>query len=106
MSACARAMRGTIASGMSAAPAGSKGTASSSASAAARGDLGLAGRRLDEAERGWRRLASAGPSGDAFAAALVDLGRPPVAGLVVPDQELALLAADRAALARAGQGVA
>ena len=74
--------------------------------AAARGDLGLAGRRLDEAERGWRRLSSAGPSGDAFAAALVDLGRPPVAGLVVPDQELALLAADRAALARAGEGVA
>ena len=77
---------------MSAAPAGSKGTASSSASAAA-------------ASPAWAR-ASAGPSGDAFAAALVDLGRPPVAGLVVPDQELALLAADRAALATAGEGVA
>ncbi|MEW6583432.1 MAG: transcriptional activator domain-containing protein, partial [Actinomycetota bacterium] len=67
--------------------------------AGARGDTDLARRRLDEAEAAWRRLGGAGPAGDAYTAVLVDLGRPPVAGLVEPERELARLARDRAALA-------
>lgn len=64
--------------------------------AAARGDRRLATRRFDEAERAWRRIAA--DSGDRYTAVLVDLGRPPVAGLVRPELELSRLAADREAL--------
>ena len=44
---------------------------------------------------------SAGPAGDAYAAVLVDLGRPPVAGLVEPERERD---AALAARARLGEG--
>jgi tetratricopeptide (TPR) repeat protein len=66
--------------------------------AAARGDRTLAGRRLDEAVAGWTRLAVGAPTGDAYAAVLVDLGRPPVAGLVEPERERQAALATRAAL--------
>lgn len=65
--------------------------------AAARGDAKLAARRFAEAERVWRRMSRA-PSGDAYAAVLLDLGRPPIAGLVEPARELARLARERALL--------
>ena len=78
--------------------------------ALARGDAELALRRLDEAERGWRRRLAPAASGDLFAATLVDLGRPPVAGLVEPGVELARTLADRAdaltALGRAAEAAA
>ncbi len=67
--------------------------------AAASGEPGLAGRHLDDAERAWRRMAGAPAPGEAYAAILVDLGRPPVAGLVEPGRELERLAADRLGLA-------
>ncbi len=66
--------------------------------AAARGDRALAARRLDEAVAGWVRLAGGAPAGDAYAAVLVDLGRPPVAGLVEPDRERRAALAAREAL--------
>ena len=66
--------------------------------AAARGDAPLALRRLDEAERTWRRRLGAAGDGDLFAATLVDLGRPPVGGLVEPGVELGRTLADRAEL--------
>jgi DNA-binding SARP family transcriptional activator/tetratricopeptide (TPR) repeat protein len=59
--------------------------------AAARGDEALARRRFDEAEREWRALlkpASDGLTADAYMANLVDLGRPPVVGLVEPAREI------------------
>ena len=68
--------------------------------AAAHGDVALAARRFGEAERVWKRIAAT-PSGDAYAAILVDIGRPPVAGLVEPTVELERLATDRAALPKA-----
>jgi DNA-binding SARP family transcriptional activator len=72
--------------------------------ALARGDAELALRRLAEAERGWRRRLAPAASGDLFAATLVDLGRPPVAGLVEPGVELGRTLADRAeALAALGR---
>jgi tetratricopeptide (TPR) repeat protein len=64
--------------------------------AAARGDSRLAARRFEEARRAWRRIAR--DSGDRYTAVLVDLGRPPVAGLVDPERELARLADDHRAL--------
>jgi hypothetical protein len=67
--------------------------------AAAGGDPERAGRHLDEAERAWRRLARAPASGEAYTAILVDLGPPPVAGLVEPERELERLDADRRVLA-------
>ena len=66
--------------------------------AATRGERALAARRLDEAIAGWDRLAGRAPAGDAYAAVLVDLGRPPVAGLVEPDRERDAALAARAAL--------
>ncbi len=73
--------------------------------ALSRGDPDLASRRLREAETGWRRRAAAralpgrdSAAGDRYVAALIDLGRPPLAGLVEPDRELAALCADLAAL--------
>jgi hypothetical protein len=74
--------------------------------ALSRGDLDLGRRRLREAEAGWRRRAAAGgaqadgdtAAGERYVAALMDLGRPPMAGLVEPARELAVLLADFAAL--------
>jgi len=53
------------------------------------GDRPLAERRLNEAAEGWRRrLDRADGDGAAYVANLVDLGRPPVQGLVEPAREL------------------
>jgi DNA-binding SARP family transcriptional activator/tetratricopeptide (TPR) repeat protein len=59
--------------------------------ARARGDVSEAGRRLVEAAEGWRRRGGSADrrAGEDFIATLVDLGRPPVVGLVEPDRELA-----------------
>jgi hypothetical protein len=62
--------------------------------AAARGDRALAATRLEEAAAGWRRQLTHGER----AGYRVDLGRPPVAGMVEPDRELEAIAADLAAL--------
>ena len=70
--------------------------------ALSRGDKDLAARRLRDAAAGWRRrlpAAGAGHAGDSaagdrYVAALIDLGRPPIAGLVRPEAELAALRAD------------
>ena len=64
--------------------------------AMARGEPEVALRHLDEAERVWRRRLASAPEGDVYAAAVADLGRPPVAGLVEPAVELGLTLADRA----------
>ena len=73
--------------------------------AAARGDRDLALRRLGEAEAGWRRRMAGVGAGEAYAANLADLGRPPVAGLVEPGLELGRVLAERATLlAEAGRG--
>jgi DNA-binding SARP family transcriptional activator/tetratricopeptide (TPR) repeat protein len=58
-------------------------------SARARGDHALAERRLQESAEHWRRLA--GPDGYAadHLGSLVDLGRPPVVGVLDPAYELA-----------------
>ena len=69
--------------------------------AAARGDRELAIRRFQESASGWRRRLDPARLGDAYAAALVDLGRVPVAGLVEPARELARVEAELAALAGA-----
>src|SRR4051794_41167425 len=68
--------------------------------AAVRGDQGLAGRRFDEAAQSWRGLlATAGrATGEDYLAVLVDLGRPPVVGLVEPEREWAAMDGGRAAL--------
>jgi DNA-binding SARP family transcriptional activator len=74
--------------------------------ALSQGEPDLAGRRLRQAEAAWRRRAAAGraladrdsAAGERYVAALIDLGRPPIAGLVEPDRELAALCADIAAL--------
>ena len=56
--------------------------------ALARADAGLAHRRLCEAERHWRRLAREDLFAREHLASLVDLGRPPVTGIVDPSLEL------------------
>jgi DNA-binding SARP family transcriptional activator/tetratricopeptide (TPR) repeat protein len=63
-------------------------------SARARGDRALAARRLEEAAGHWRRMAGETGWARDHLASLVDLGRPPVAGVVSPEREL-----DRAASA-------
>jgi DNA-binding SARP family transcriptional activator/tetratricopeptide (TPR) repeat protein len=63
--------------------------------AAARGDRELADRRLAEAEAGWDRLLGTVDIGSAYATVVVDLGRPPVGGLVEVAQELARVRAER-----------
>ncbi|MFL5826829.1 MAG: ATP-binding protein, partial [Thermoleophilaceae bacterium] len=56
--------------------------------AATRGDRELARKRLAEAAEGWRRRTGAAVAGESYVANLVDLGRPPVQGLVEPQREL------------------
>lgn len=65
-----------------------------------RGDHVLARRTLTEAADGWRRHgARAGArAGADFMANFVDLGRPPIVGLVEPDRELARVTAELADL--------
>jgi tetratricopeptide (TPR) repeat protein len=68
-----------------------------------RGNRSLAERRLRAAESGWLRRVRQdhaerdSESGRGYVAALIDLGRPPVAALVEPARELAALRADIAA---------
>jgi hypothetical protein len=61
----------------------------------------LARRRLEEAVEGWRRAAGAPRPGDEYMRVMVDLGRPPVAGLVEPRREQARAEAELAALPQA-----
>jgi tetratricopeptide (TPR) repeat protein len=72
--------------------------------ARALGDAREARRRLTEAADGWRRRGASGGRqvGDEFMAALVDLGRPPVVGLVEPERELARVERELAELEGAG----
>ncbi len=57
--------------------------------ARAEGDHASARRRLAESADGWRRRGGAARApGEEYMAALVDLGRPPVVGLVDPEWEL------------------
>jgi len=65
--------------------------------ALARGDYALARRRLDEAAAGWRRQ-TRHDAGAELVANFVDLGRPPIVGLVEPDRELRRLSAELAEL--------
>jgi hypothetical protein len=67
--------------------------------AAARGDATLARQRYDEAAAGWHRIAASAYTAEGYLANLVDLGRPPVVGLVEPARELTRISRDRAALA-------
>jgi tetratricopeptide (TPR) repeat protein len=59
--------------------------------AAAEGDASLARRRFEESAAGWRRLIPSvtAANADWYNASLVDLGRPPLVGLVEPGRELA-----------------
>jgi tetratricopeptide (TPR) repeat protein len=67
--------------------------------ARAHGDLSTAKRRLTESAQGWRRLGGATRApGEEYMAALVDLGRPPVVGLVDPEWELRRVATELAVL--------
>ena len=61
--------------------------------ALARGDRDTARRRLTESVAGWRRMRPP-LAGEEIMASLVDLGRPPVVGLVDPNWELARLQAE------------
>jgi DNA-binding SARP family transcriptional activator/tetratricopeptide (TPR) repeat protein len=65
--------------------------------ALARGDRVQARRRLTEAAAGWRRHLGH-DAGAEFVANFVDLGRPPIVGLVEPDWELRRLTAELAEL--------
>jgi DNA-binding SARP family transcriptional activator/tetratricopeptide (TPR) repeat protein len=65
--------------------------------ALARGDRARARRRLTEAAEGWRRHLGH-DAGEEFVANFVDLGRPPIVGLVEPDWELRRLTAELAGL--------
>ena len=69
--------------------------------AAARGDQALAAKRLEESARTWRRRAGAYRLGDRYMAVMVDLGRPPVLGLVEPRRELERVEAELASLREA-----
>jgi tetratricopeptide (TPR) repeat protein len=68
--------------------------------ARARGDAAEARRRFVESAEGWRRRGgtTSRQVGAEFMASLVDLGRPPVVGLVEPDRELACVVAELAEL--------
>jgi hypothetical protein len=65
--------------------------------ALARGDHALARCRLDEAVVSWQRHLRP-DAGAEFVANFVDLGRPPVVGLVEPEWELRRLTAELAGL--------
>jgi DNA-binding SARP family transcriptional activator/tetratricopeptide (TPR) repeat protein len=65
--------------------------------ALARGDHALARRRLGEAAAGWRRHLRHDAAAD-YVATFVDLGRPPIVGLVEPEWELRRLTAELARL--------
>lgn len=67
--------------------------------ALARGDRALARRRLDEAVAGSQRHLRR-DAGAEFVASFVDLGRPPIVGLVEPEWELRRLTAELAELAK------
>ena len=69
-------------------------------SARARGDHELAERRLREAEAQWRRLAGEDDASREHLASLVDLGRPPVTGVVDPAAELERVAEEAHARVR------
>lgn len=76
--------------------------------AVARGDDAQARRRLDEAAESWHRLQDrVGPAdADGYLSNMVDLGRPPVVGLVEPHRELARIDDVRLRLAAvSGQAV-
>jgi DNA-binding SARP family transcriptional activator/tetratricopeptide (TPR) repeat protein len=68
--------------------------------AAAEGDPVAAGARFDEARDTWRRVLGSvtDRTADGYLAHLVDLGRPPVTGLVEPERELDRIATSRGAL--------
>jgi DNA-binding SARP family transcriptional activator/tetratricopeptide (TPR) repeat protein len=68
--------------------------------AMARGDAVLAERRFDEAAQGWRRMlgSASRATAEGYFANLVDLGRPPVVGLIEPARELDRLDQLRATL--------
>ena len=66
--------------------------------ALARGDRREGERRLAEAATGWRRR-RAGDRGAEFMTNFVDLGRPPIVGLVEPERELARLERELAEVA-------
>ncbi|WP_306356683.1 MULTISPECIES: AAA family ATPase [unclassified Nocardia] len=71
--------------------------------ALARDDRGLAVTRLRQAKRAWRRRVDAGSlTGERYSAAIVDLGRPPLAAFVEPERELALVLADLSSFDAAG----
>ncbi|MEA2321403.1 MAG: hypothetical protein QOD81_1253, partial [Solirubrobacteraceae bacterium] len=63
-------------------------------SARARGDRPMAEARLRESAGHWRRLAGEGSWARDHLASLVDLGRPPVTGVVDPARELERVAAE------------
>jgi hypothetical protein len=65
--------------------------------ALARGDHALARRRLAEAAAGWQRHLQHDAGAD-YVANFVDLGRPPIVGLVEPEWELRRLTAELAGL--------
>jgi hypothetical protein len=65
--------------------------------ARARGDLAQAQQRFGEAAAGWRAPARR-DAGTELVTNFVDLGRPPIVGLVEPARELERLAADLAEL--------
>ena len=67
-------------------------------SARASGDRELSETRLREAERHWRRLAGEDDAAAEHLAWLVDLGRPPVTGVVDPAAELERVAEERRGL--------
>ena len=69
-------------------------------SARAKGDDALAERRLAEAEAQWRRLAGEDDASREHLASLVDLGRPPVTGVVDPAAELERVAEEAHARVR------
>ena len=67
--------------------------------AAARSDPVQARQRLLEAARAWERQARPADTGEAWVANIVDLGRPPVLGLIEPASELERIHVELAALA-------
>lgn len=68
--------------------------------AASEGDSTAARARYDEASRAWRRVPGpmAAQTADGYLANLVDLGRPPVGGLIEPEHELERIERSRQAL--------